>query len=131
MNIVKTTALAALIASLIPMDLFASGGGGFSQGTTYQTAVDKKYEAGKLYFYSARVNGKKVRYCVKSGESVQRLSRSSLRAFENSTTRDLSDNLYNCEQPEQLIAGLIDSDQVSAVVYYLNKRYRLSLSGNS
>ena len=117
----------------IPGRVMASGGGGFgySWGSGDQETVDQKYEAGKFYFNSAKVNGKKIWYCVKNGEEMQRLSRRSLKPFENSTTSDLSDNLYNCDQPEQLIADQINHDQVSAVVYYLNKRYRLSLSSNS
>jgi len=38
------------------------------------------------------------------------------------------DSLYNCDSPDQKIADLVSDEQGNAILYYLNKRYKLRLT---
>lgn len=97
----------------------------------YQTRVDQLYEKGKGYFHSSDVDGARLKYCVRDGEQTARVSRKSLKPYQKTSPTMLSDHLVNCDQPENLIADLLDQEKMTAVLYYLDKRYRLQLYENS
>jgi len=110
---------------------FASGTGDYGQEGLFQTKADHFYEEGKTIFYAKGADGKPVNYCIKQAEQLERVSRRTLRQFENTSAEELSAHLRNCDQPEQMIEEQFDDRQLSAMIYYLNKRYRLSLYANS
>ena len=110
---------------------YASGSGDYGQTTLYQKKADHLYEEGKSYYYARGADGKRIDYCVKNGAQLERVSRRSLRQFENTSAEELSSHLCDCDQPEQMIDAKLSERQVAAVVYYLNKRYHLSLYSSS
>ncbi|MGI9319599.1 MAG: hypothetical protein ACR2QW_19880 [bacterium] len=109
----------------------ASGTGDYGQDSLFQTNVDNLYEEGKSYYYARGEGGKRVDYCIRNGDQLDKVSRRSLKPFQNTSAAELSAHLCDCEQPDQMIDGQLNDRQISAVIYYLNKRYRLSLYSNS
>ncbi|MBX2869125.1 MAG: hypothetical protein KTR18_10645 [Acidiferrobacterales bacterium] len=124
------------LMTLATVLLFAASATAFSSGTeSYGTAyktkkVDQLYEKGKASYYAKDTNGQRLRYCVKTDENVQKVSRKSLKTFAGTSETELTNNLVSCDSPDSKITSIVDSEQVSAMVYYLNKRYRLNLYGS-
>lgn len=108
----------------------ASGGGGHNQGFSARK-VDKLYEEGKSYFKAKVNNGASLKYCVQSGDELKKLSKRSLKPLRKSNEQAFAASLYNCDTPDQTILAVVGQDKMSAIVHYLNKRYKLKLSGNS
>ena len=113
---------------------FASGGGGggsYGGGGGYsapQRQVDQTYEVGKAIFNGRQSGSPSISYCVTSGDVKVPVKSKSLRGFKKTTYDNLSQNLYNCDKPDTLVASELSNDDLLYVLYYLNKRYRLGLS---
>jgi len=127
----RLLAAACLAASMVVASpqLLASGGGG-SFGSSGQSSVDKQYELGRSYYKSRQANGSQLKYCVRSGDDLKKLSRRSAKKFKNGSVSDFVDSLYSCEDPNLKIADLVPSNQGDAILYYLNKRYKLRLKNS-
>jgi len=119
------TCLAAGI-TLVSPQLLASGGGG-SFGSTSSARVDKQYELGRSFYKSRQANGNQLKYCVQSGNELKKLSRRSVKQFKNGSASAFVDSLYSCNDPDLKIADLVPAGQGDAILYYLNKRYKLRL----
>jgi len=120
---------AALLATLLISPLAqASSGGGFDQGGFSQRKIDQQYELGKSYYKARQADGSRLEYCVKSGDSLSKLSRRSVAKFKRGPTGDFVNSLYSCADPNLKIADIIAEDQGDAILYYLNKRFKLRLS---
>lgn len=109
------------------------GGGGFSGGSynsPQARPVDQTYELGKA-IYTGRAKGEpSLEYCIAvEGEKLP-LKRKSVKVFKDSTYNEFANNLYNCEEPDQLVAETLTRDSLLYVVYYLNKRHKLKLRGS-
>jgi len=76
----------------------ASGGGGFDQSGFSQKRIDQQYEAGKSFYKSRQADSEFVA------------------------------SLYSCADPNLKIAEAVPDDQGDAILYYLNKRFKLRLS---
>ena len=126
----KTIALSALatVAMLATNLTMASGSGDYGGNSGY-VRIDRLYEAGKAQYYAPDTSGQRIRYCVKDGDLISKVSRKTLRSFSGTSADELSSSLYHCDQPETSISETLQGDQLKAVVYYLNKRYRLGLYG--
>lgn len=130
----KTTRIPAYAAAVLfagSTVSLASGTGDYGQEGLYQNKVDTLYEEGKTYYYGRGDDGKRIDYCIKKGDQLERVSRRSLKQFVNTSADELSAHLCDCDEPEKMIDGQLDDRQLSAVIYYLNKRYRLSLYSSS
>jgi len=108
---------------------FASGGGHYLEDGS-SVRIDRLYEKGKGYFYGSTLEGAPLKYCVRQGDLTMLVTFQSLKPFQNSSPEALSENLVDCAQPDSLIESVLQSDQLTAVLYYLNKRYRLSIYQN-
>ena len=109
-------------------NLHASSGGGVGgRDYTFSNTVDQKYERGKANYFSRGVDGKRRNYCIKKGDELVRLTASSVREFTRASTDTLRSNLYLCDS-SVLAKEQLSPNQMSSILYYLNKRYRLSLS---
>lgn len=117
--------LAAASMLLIANASFASGGGGFGENSVH--TVDQQYELGKSVYKSRLPDGSKLAYCVKTEKGLKKISRRAVKPFKKGPASAFVNSLYNCQQPNVKIADLITGDQGSAVLYYLNKRYKLRL----
>ena len=127
---IRTTLLSIAFLSIISSTAFASGGGA-SYGGSYNSkpkAIDTKYEYGKTVYQGRAKKVGKVSFCVANGNSVTPVKASSLRPFKKGSVRNLTSSLYDCDNTSQKISDKISSKDLSYVVYYLNKRFRLRLN---
>lgn len=106
---------------------FGGGGGSYSQP---QRQVDETYEVGKAIFNGRQSGVASISYCVASGDVKLPVKSKSLSDYKKTTYDNLSQNLYNCDKPDTLIATELSNDNLLYVLYYLNKRYRLKLSSS-
>jgi len=121
-------AIACLAAGLTASpQLLASGGGGSFNSSS--RSIDQQYELGKSYYKSAQPNGDKLKYCVQSGDELKKLSRRSVKPFKNGPVMKFVESLYDCSDPNTKIADIIPDAEGDAILYYLNKRYKLRLKG--
>jgi len=138
MKLISKIATASLLVAF-SAGLHASGsefyGSSSSYGSnkvakSYKKKVDQLYEKGKARYYATNSTGQRTRYCVKKEDSVESVSRRSLKDFRGTSEDTLKSNLVHCDLPEETIASSLENDQATALVYYLNKRYRLGLYGS-
>ena len=130
----KRTAIAGIMSAMLIVfspNLIASGGGGYSSEPA--KPVDQAYETGKSIFFG-RINGERITYCIVDSNNasdkpivVKRRTMKKLKGLEYS---QVAERLYNCKKPSESMTSLLTKGQVNSVMYYLNKRYRLSLIRN-
>ena len=108
----------------------SGGGGGFSTGGGTSQRVDPQYELGKSYYKASQTSAAKLEYCVKVDDKLKKLSRSSVKKFKRGSVDEFVNALYNCAEPNQRIADVIADEQGSAILYYLNKRFKLRLTNS-
>lgn len=124
-----TTAACAFAAALaLSSGALASGGGGFSSSSFSQRTVDKTYEQGKAFYREPLADGTRLEYCVKQGDDLTKLTRRSVSAFKRGPASAFVDSLYSCAEPDTKIAELVSDDKGEAILYYLNKRFKLRLT---
>lgn len=109
----------------------ASGGGGIKSSTSTQPKVDRLYEEGKSYYKAKLVDGTRLEYCIKDNSGLTKLSRKSVKPFKRGSSTDFVNSLYSCADPGLKIADAISADQGDAILYYLNKRFKLKLKNGS
>ncbi|MBX2882172.1 MAG: hypothetical protein KTR32_19650 [Granulosicoccus sp.] len=112
---------------LFSHSVLASGGGGFDQSGFSKRKIDQQYELGKSYYKSPQADGTRLEYCVKNGESFKKLSRKSVKPFKKGVTSKFVASLYSCADSSVLISDTVDPEQGDAILYYLNKRFKLRL----
>ena len=120
--------LVATLALTASSTLLASSGGGFNTGGFSSQRIDQQYELGKSYYKSPLADGTRLEYCVQDGSELKKLSRKSVRPFKNGPVSNFVSSLYNCADPATKIADAVPADQGDAILYYLNKRFKLRLT---
>lgn len=125
----RTTVLSIALLSILSGGVFASSGGGESYNYDKPTPkpIDTKYEYGKSIYQGRDKSVGKVNFCISDGTSVKPVKASTLRPFKKGSVRNLTSSLYDCNNSSQQISEQINSKNLSYVVYYLNKRFRLNL----
>ncbi len=126
--IVSTIGFATCLS--ISVSASASGGGGFSTGGHSSQRIDQQYELGKSYYKSRLSDGSRLEYCVKSDNGLKKLSRRSAKQFKKGSVNDFVNALYNCDNANQKIADVVTDEQGNAILYYLNKRFKLRLTNS-
>jgi len=106
----------------------ASSGGGFNQSGLSSQRIDQQYEAGKSFYKSPQADGSRLEYCVKSDSGLKKLSRRSVKSFKRGPATAFVDSLYSCADANLKIADAGPDDQGDAILYYLNKRFKLRLT---
>ena len=117
-------------ALVVSQGAVASNGGGFNQGGFSQQRIDQLYELGKSYYKSPQANGSRLEYCVKNGDSLSKISRKSVSRFKRGPASEFVNSLYSCSDSSLKIADAIADGQGEAVLYYLNKRFKLRLTNS-
>ena len=113
-------------------NVFASGGyssGGYSGGGYSSPApkvIDQAYEYGKS-LYRGRLNGQKASYCIMKDNVSTPVRRSSIRKAKGLSYAQLGALVHNCSDAQQTLSSIFNKNQLNAVAYYLNKRYKLNL----
>lgn len=124
-NLLAVIAVSSLVLS--PLAL-ASSGGGFNQSGFSSKRIDQQYELGKSYYKTTVVDGARLEYCVKSGDSLKKLSRGSVKSFKRGLASDFIASLHSCADPSLKIVDAVDEEKGQAILYYLNKRFKLRLT---
>ncbi|MEM1092636.1 MAG: hypothetical protein AAGI67_19770 [Pseudomonadota bacterium] len=127
-----------LFGSLFLVDTPAEASGSVARPTQLQDRqlqgrqrqVDPLYDQGKAVFKGRVRDYGKLMFCVVDPESgeLAKLKRKTVKPFRDADATNFAASLYNCEMPEQQIAGLLTRNDLVAVVYYLNKRFKLMLA---
>ena len=129
LHLFSVTFLSLLVGSSI---VSASGGGGIdSNNTSTQPRVDRLYEEGKSYYKAKLADGTRLEYCIKSDNGLTKLSRKSVKPFKRGSSTEFVNSLYSCADPNLKITDVVSANQGDAILYYLNKRFRLKLKNNS
>ena len=108
----------------------ASGGFGGNAGRLQTQVVDPLYEEGKAVFNGKTSRHGKIDYCVRvpGSSEVEKLRRKTLKSFKRSKVREFAESLHDCNMPDRKIAEVLGQEDFRAIIYYLNKRYRLKLT---
>jgi len=89
--------------------------------------ADVTYEHGKSLFKGRDNRYGKIKYCVASGAEQKKLKKSSLKPYAGGSAQVLMDSLYNCDVPDQKIQTVFTKTDMTALVFYLNRRHKLKL----
>lgn len=128
LSLIYVTSIYLLLSSSI---VSASGGGGIRSSTSAQPSVDRLYEEGKSYYKARLADGTRLEYCIKGDSGLVKLSRKSVKSFKKGSSTEFVNSLYSCADPNLKIADVVSANQGDAILYYLNKRFKLKLKGNS
>jgi len=130
--------LIAILVSCLSISTFAfsssgsyggsSRGGDYGDSRQYRKPIDQNYELGKAV-YKGTGNRAKLQYCIDNGSDKVKLKSKSAKSFKRKSVNDFAAALYHCDKPDTRIASSLNRQDLAAVVYYLNKRYRLKLKG--
>lgn len=124
------TILLASLSLTVSSALVAKGNGPDTdtgiEASNSQT-IDLQYELGKSIYKSTRADGSRLEYCVNGDNRLLKLSRPAVKRFRNGLASDFVDSLYNCEDPAVKITDTWPVEQSDAILYYLNKRFKLGL----
>ena len=90
--IAATFAISSAVAT-ISSPALASGGGGYDTGSFSQQRIDQLYELGKAYYKAPQADGTRLEYCVKTGDGLKKLTRSSVRQFKRGAAATFVDSL--------------------------------------
>ncbi len=128
LQILSVTSICLLLGSSI---VSASGGGGYNDNSFAQPRVDRLYEEGKSYYKAKLADGTRLEYCIKGDSGLTKLSRKSVKPFKRGSSAEFVNSLYSCADPNVRIADAVPANQGNAILYYLNKRFRLKLKSDS
>lgn len=108
----------------------ASGGG--SSGGFYDDTpevVDYTYEAGKAIFKGRNQSYPSQTFCISDVNTgkVSKIKRKTIKPFKRKPARNLANSLYSCQEPSQRASSILQGDDISFLIYYLNKRFSLRL----
>ena len=129
------------VVSMATATAWASGGGGGfgGGGPSYSgstSRTDPAYERGKKVAKgrAPSIRGLKVCVAVSSEEPdedgqliAKKLSARVLRPLRETSPNELARRLVDCKDVEQRAAGKLSRRDLSDLVHYLNKRYKLRL----
>ncbi len=109
--------------------VFASGGGGFSGGSSSGRSVDQIYEAGKHIYSGRNKTYGKLKICVVDENAAEKVKIKGkiMKTYKGKKLAELAHNLFDCQNPDQKILSLLSPNDMNLVLYYLNKRYKLKL----
>lgn len=132
----NAAALLVLAIGITPLhSVEASGSGGYGGGSFPSTPrqpkpVDVVYEHGKSLNSGRNNTYRDVRVCVtdeKTGK-LSKVKKKHLKSFKKGSAQELATVLLNCNQPDQKISEVYKQSDLSALIHYFNKRYKLRLA---
>ena len=122
----------AVVSTSISTSVFAVGVGGISEFEKeilgIRKPVDKYFELGESYYKSPLADGSRLEYCVLTAETgLKKISRRSVRSFRNGPKSRFVNKLLHCSDPSVKIVEIVPAEETDAILYYLNKRFKLRL----
>ncbi len=121
------TLLAFLSVGVAASGPVSSPGGFGGPSSAPARQVDEVYEYGKSIYNGRLPGAQKVKYCVLQDGKPKRVRARTLKPYRGGSKLDLANALYDCAQTEVLALARLDREQVSFVLYFLNKRFKLDL----
>lgn len=120
----------AMFVTGLTMTTFASVGGGSSDRRGNSTkAVDQLFERGKAVYQGRAQGVSKINYCIDNGTSKVKLKSKTAKSFRNTKANDFALALYDCNDTNTAVHTQLSRENLSLLIYYFNKRYRLNLAG--
>ncbi len=94
--------------------------------------VDQLYEIGKALYKGRTGDHGKLKFCVaeKGADVGPKIRGKSVKPFKGGNAHAFADHIYNCDDPEQRLTKLMGEPEVFAVLYYLDKRYKMKMTVN-
>ena len=129
--------LTALIFSLSTTVTATASGTIYSGGSSYERnapkVVDRRYELGKALVGGRTKAYKGIKVCIlhedKQGKQVAtKLKSKFLKAYKKQGAGKLADVLVQCKNQQSKLQSYMQRQEAISVLYYLNKRYKLSLN---
>ena len=123
----------ALICLFFSLNTQASGGygGGYGGGNNFPVQqTDPVYEHGKAVFKGRISAYKDIDFCIITTNDelgFAKIKRKTIKHLKKTSYQKVAENLVSCDSTKQLIYQLITREDMAAVIYYLNKRYKLKL----
>lgn len=95
--------------------------------------VDQFYEYGKAIYVGRGSQFEKIKYCVdERGEDPGgKLRGKTVKPYKGGDAHEFGALLYDCDEPERRINTVLADVEMFAVLYYLNKRYKLEMTVSS
>lgn len=93
-----------------------------------KSLADVTYEHGKSLFKGRDQRYGAINYCVLSDNELQKVKKKSLKPFVGGSFEVLVDSLYNCDIPDQKIQTVFNKTDITALIFYLNRRNKLKLT---
>ena len=92
--------------------------------------TDLLFEKGKKIYRRERSKNGKFKYCVFSSgdDEYVGVKAKSLKPYDGSTYDEMAKNIRNCDNPDESLAESFDKYDAIAVLYYLKKQYKISLT---
>ena len=106
------------------------GGGGGGSFNAPQRQIDTVYEEGKAIYRGRKAGEPSINYCIANEGEILPVKGKTIKAYKKTSYEKLANNLYNCDNPDTLVANELTRDSLLYVLYYLNKRHRLNLKGS-
>lgn len=106
---------------------FEAGQGTPRKGSAASLA-DITYEHGKSIFKGRNQRYGKINLCVPAGDKLKKAKKKSLKPYVGGSIQLLADNLHNCDQPTQKIQTVLNDTDMTALLFYLNRRHKLKLT---
>ena len=122
----------AVVSTSISTSVFAVVVGGISEFEKeilgLNKPVDEYFELGESYYKSPRADGSRLEYCVLTDKTgLKKISRRSVRSFRNGPKSHFVNKLLHCSDPSVKIVDIVPAEETDAILYYLNKRFKLRL----
>ncbi len=125
--VLSTTVILSTTTQVFASGSYGGGSGSFGTSSRPAKQIDHNYEQGKAIYTGRKSSAGKLDYCLAVDGELKPVRRSSLKTYKRTTYDNVANNLYNCNEPEQLISEKLSNDELLYVLYYLNKRFRLYL----
>jgi len=136
----KTTFTFLLLVASLAIPAMADASGSTSSGQrqsgprleTVARPVDQFYEFGKAVYRGKVGNLGKIKYCVAQPDSDVggKLRGKTVKPYKSGDANDFANRLYDCDNPDSRIVDLLPKQEMVAVLYYLNKRYKMNMVVN-
>ena len=106
----------------------------FEQGpNTIGRNVDQFYEFGKAIYVGRGSQFEKIKYCVaeRGSDPGGKLRGKTVKPYKGGDANEFGAQLFDCDEPERRINSVLAEVEMFAVLYYLNKRYKMNMTVSS
>jgi len=130
---IRLFALTCLFVTSASISHLSIASGGYDSDYTFNSKpkpIDHTYEAGKSIFKGRKDIYKPHTFCILDANSnqVKKVKRSTVRPFKKQSANSFADSLYSCKETSKSARDILSQNDITFLVYYLNKRFSLRLT---